>query len=38
MMEDGTVFSVEHKQVELNKLILGDLKCKLKPIDVVYYD
>lgn len=38
MVDDGTIFSIGNKQVELNKLILGDLKCQPKTVDVVYFD
>jgi hypothetical protein len=38
MIEDGTVFSLGSKQVEMNRLVIGDLKCQLKPVDVVYFD
>jgi hypothetical protein len=38
MLEDGVVCSVESKSVELARLMMTDLKCQLKTIDVIYYD
>lgn len=38
MLEDGLVFSVDDTRAEISRAVLGDLKCELKGVDVVYFD
>lgn len=38
MLEDGLIFSVDDTKAELSKASLGDLKCELRNLDVIYFD
>jgi hypothetical protein len=37
MEEGGVVCSADSKKVEMNRMVVGDLKCELRAMDVVYY-